>query len=105
MNIQEGCLAVPYHRLTADFNRTVLAMLEHWGVTSTHQQAILDRAQKHNFSRKSQAVLQKDPHHSSSKFPAEVVKAVKAWIKQHPEVSRLVSQQRVELHSHLQTLL
>ena len=97
MNIAQGCVQVPFVHMKQNFNQTVRLVLDAWHLERVESEPILNRVQKLDYSRKSQIELQKDPHHSSSKFSPEVIQHVKHWIKTHPIVHALIVDQRSEL--------
>eukprot|EP00928_Gymnodinium_smaydae_P071974 TRINITY_DN5542_c0_g1_i1.p1 TRINITY_DN5542_c0_g1~~TRINITY_DN5542_c0_g1_i1.p1 ORF type:complete len:597 (-),score=100.43 TRINITY_DN5542_c0_g1_i1:181-1971(-) len=98
MSKREGCTIIRYGDFKMKFNATVLSLLSAFGIQGAEaREAIVARAQKLDFGRKSRQELERDPHHSASKFSPELVSAVELWTRTSPAVRELVKRQRDEL--------
>lgn len=98
MSVQAGCVAIPYGGFKTDFNSTVRQILRSWHVHGDENvAAILERSQKLDFAQKSAEALRRNPHHSSSKFGAELLSGLRERIQHHPEAHRLIEVQRAEM--------
>lgn len=96
-NLDLGCAPVRMRDFRHDFDGSIAKILHTWGIKSDVVPTLVKRLEGADLGRRTEAQRKADPHVTSNKFSAGLVKAVPVALLRMKEVREMVELQRKEL--------